>query len=185
MKPIQFILASASPRRQQLLNQIGLNFEVHPSHIHEAPFQEGHPHDYACDLARSKALEIAEKFPDRLVMGADTIVVVDKHVLGKPEDENDAFRMLQKLSGRSHEVITAYSLISIQNSIELTEHVSTAVHFKPLTAGEINTYIESGAPMDKAGSYGIQDFSGVFVAVEGDSQRNLLDSCKKNNRQNY
>lgn len=163
MSQVQLVLASASPRRQTLLKQIGLSFEIHPSHIHEAPHEEGAPSRYAEELARDKALEIAKLHPDGLVLGADTIVVVDEHVLGKPVDEQDAFKMLRMLAGRSHEVVTAYSLISLKHEIEVTKHVTTEVHFKELSDREIQTYIDTGAPMDKAGSYGIQDFSGVFV----------------------
>ena len=163
MQDIRLVLASSSPRRQALLKQIDLPFEIHPSHIDEPPHEDNNPAAYARELAHDKAAEVARDFPDRLVIGADTIVVVDEHVLGKPLDSKDAHRMLQKLSGRSHEVITAFSLISRRYDIDVTEHESTEVHFKVLEADEIEHYVASGAPMDKAGSYGIQDYSGVFV----------------------
>ena len=163
MRNIQLVLASASPRRQMLLSQIGLNFEICPSNVHEPPFTGGQPSDYARDLARDKTNEIASTLNNRLVVGADTIVVVDDEVLGKPVDNEDAMRMLNLLSGRTHEVVTAYNLQLRDEHIDVMEHVSTAVHFKQLSEEEIRRYVDSGAPMDKAGAYGIQDFSGVFV----------------------
>lgn len=163
MSTVKLVLASASPRRKTLLEQIGLQFEVHPSHIPEPPLVDQTPATYAEELARDKAAEIAQEFPDRLVIGADTIVIVDATVLGKPVDEQDAYHMLSLLSGRSHQVITAYSIQLKEKNLERTEHVMTEVHFKDLAHEEKLQYIHSGAVMDKAGSYGIQDFSGVFV----------------------
>lgn len=163
MSTVRLVLASASPRRKTLLEQIGLQFEVLPSHIPEPQLVDQAPATYAEDLARDKAAEIAQKYPERLVIGADTIVIVDQTVLGKPIDKQDAYHMLSLLSGRSHQVITAYSIQLKEKNLEQTEHVMTEVHFKELTHEEKLGYIDSGAVMDKAGSYGIQDFSGVFV----------------------
>ncbi|MCF7807187.1 MAG: Maf family protein [Candidatus Marinimicrobia bacterium] len=163
MKSVRLVLASASPRRKVLLEQIGLTFEVHPSHIPEPPLVDQNPASYAEELARAKAIEISQQFPERLVVGADTIVVVDETVLGKPVDDQAAFDMLSLLSNRSHQVITAYSIQLQKEHLEHTTHVMTEVHFKDLSQAEKIQYIQSGAAIDKAGSYGIQDYSGVFV----------------------
>ena len=168
MKSVQLILASASPRRKALLEQIGLSPEVHPSSIEEPAYGTSSPADYARELAQMKAEAVARLFPDALIIGADTIVVVDNIVLGKPTDPKSARSMLTLLSGRHHQVITAYSLQLQSSNIVQNQFVTTRVHFKPLLADEIEHYINSGDPFDKAGAYGIQDYSGVFVDhIEG------------------
>jgi len=163
MHSIGLILASNSPRRKTLLEQIGLKFRVIPSQIAEPIFEGGSPQEYALGLASAKAEEVSKLYPQALVLGADTIVVVDELVLGKPADVSDAYSMLKLLSGRSHEVITAYSLQLKDKQINQANFVSTQVHFKILSDAEIQRYIDSGSPFDKAGSYGIQDYSSVFV----------------------
>ena len=168
MRSVQLILASASPRRKSLLEKIGLSFETYPSKIIEPDYSGVDPQAYARDLAILKAKDISNLYPDALVVGADTIVVVDDQVLGKPRDETSAYNMLTQLSGRPHQVITAYSIqLKSQNIVE-NSTVSTKVYFKTLSDAEINTYIGSGAPFDKAGAYGIQDYSSIFVdRIEG------------------
>ena len=161
--PTQLILASASPRRKALLRQIGLNFKVIPSHVHEPPYNGHDPVAYARGLATLKATEIAGKHPTALVVGADTIVVVGEEVLGKPADKTSALEMLEQLSGRSHQVITAYALHLNGQGLQEVHSVSTRVHFKALKSYEIKRYIDSGGPFDKAGAYGIQDYSSIFV----------------------
>ena len=162
------ILASASPRRKVLLKQMGLAFEVHPSQVVEPDYVGGDPINYVVGLADLKAAEVADQYPKALVVGADTVVIVDDQVLGKPIDENSARIMLNQLSGKTHEVITAYSIQCKEKHIQLNQHVLTRVHFKALSQDEITIYIDSGAPFDKAGAYGIQDYSGVFVDyIEG------------------
>ncbi len=163
MHSIGLILASNSPRRKTLLEQIGLNFRVLPSQIVEPIFEAGSPQEYALRLASAKAEDVSKLYPQALVLGADTIVVVDDLVLGKPADVSDAVSMLKLLSGRSHEVITAYSLQLKDKHINQAYFVSTQVHFIILSDAEIQRYIDSGSPFDKAGSYGIQDYSSVFV----------------------
>jgi len=163
MTPTPLILASASPRRRDLLNQIGLHFEVQPSAIHEPVYSGGPTAEYAEGLARLKAEDIATRHPKALVVGADTIVVVDNLVLGKPNDVAEANLMLSTLSNRWHEVITAYSLQMLDANIHVNTHVVTRVHFRNLTPAEIQRYIQTGAPFDKAGAYGIQDLSAIFV----------------------
>lgn len=165
---LELILASQSPRRLDLLRRIGLRPHVEPAHIHEEPFTEGDPEDYAIDLAREKAQVIAQRYPKALVVGADTIVVVDRHVLGKPVDEKDAAAMLQTLANRWHIVNTAYCLTHLSRNIEVTGVEATRVHFRALSPAEIAAYIATGSPMDKAGAYGIQDGSALFVdRIEG------------------
>ncbi len=169
MRPgTQLILASGSPRRKSLLEQIGHSFQVIPSHVDEPPFDDQDPADYASNLATLKASEISHQYPDALVVGADTIVVIGKEVLGKPENDASAYRMLSQLSGKNHQVITAYSFHLKAAHIKEVHHVLTQVHFKKLSPAEINYYIETRAPFDKAGAYGIQDYSSVFVdRIEG------------------
>ncbi|NQV29573.1 MAG: septum formation protein Maf [Candidatus Marinimicrobia bacterium] len=168
MHAVELILASSSPRRKTLLKQIGLRFRVQPSHVEEPSYEGGSPKEYARSLAALKAAEVSAINPYALVLGADTIVVVDDIVLGKPGNTIEADRMLKLLSGRSHEVITAYSLQLRDQQIHQTYLVSTLVYFKTLDPDDISHYIDSGNPFDKAGSYGIQDFSSVFVdRIEG------------------
>ena len=159
MKPL--ILASASPRRAELLQQIGLTFEVCAADIDETPQACELPRDYVLRMAKEKALAIAPRFPQAVVIASDTSVVVDGTVLGKPVDEEDASRMLQLLSGRSHQVMTSVCVYSA----EYTDLVvnETDVWFKPLSTSEIEAYWRSGEPADKAGAYAIQGLGAMFV----------------------
>jgi len=166
--PHKLILASASPRRKELLQQAGIEFEVRPADILEIRKPGEPPLEYALRLANEKASAVANKFPDHLVLGADTIVVVDNEVLGKPLDREDASRMLAMLSGRTHRVITAVSLAKYGVTGE-TQACATEVHFRKLEMGEIQEYIESGEPMDKAGAYAIQGGAAHWVTrLEGE-----------------
>lgn len=153
-KPV-LILASSSPRRQELLREAGIVFEVDPAHIDEEQHAGELPLDYASRLAREKAQTVAARHPEQSVLGADTIVVVDQEVLGKPRDPADAARMLRLLSGRSHSVTTAVCLISLGGDTE-TRSSTTQVYFRPLSELEIQQYVAGGEPMDKAGAYAIQ-----------------------------
>jgi len=159
MKPL--ILASASPRRAKLLQQIGLTFKVCAADIDETPQACELPRDYVLRMAKEKALAIAPRFPQAVVIASDTSVVVDGTVLGKPVDAEDASRMLQLLSGRSHQVMTSVCVYSA----EYTDLVvnETDVWFKPLSAAEIEAYWRSGEPVDKAGAYAIQGLGAMFV----------------------
>jgi septum formation protein len=162
------ILASASPRRQELLREAGIPIEVHPADIVEVQKEGEAPLDYALRLAREKAEAIAQRFPGRFVLGADTIVVVGEEVLGKPRDCEDAARMLRLLSGREHSVTTAVSLIS--RSVQTrTRTATTKVFFRELAEEEIQRYIATGEPMDKAGAYAIQGGAGRWaIRMEGE-----------------
>jgi septum formation protein len=166
----KLILASASPRRQDLLRQAGFEFEVHPAHIPEVQNAGESPLEYALRLAREKAQAVAKRFPERFVLGADTIVVVDSLVLGKPRDAEDAARMLRLLSGRGHEVTTAVSLVLPQPARTAdTRSCTTQVFFRELREPEILDYAASGEPLDKAGAYAIQGGAARWnVRLEGD-----------------
>lgn len=162
------MLASSSPRRAQILAQVGFDFVVDPSHVDET-LQGDHPVLAARRLAMDKASPVADRRPDRIVLAADTIVLIGGRVLGKPVDAGEARKMLEMLSGQTHEVHTAYALI---HRMKATTHVGvemTRVKFRNLDSDDIDRYIGTGAPFDKAGSYGIQDASAVFVeSIEGD-----------------
>jgi septum formation protein len=162
------ILASASPRRQELLREAGIAIEIQPAHIDEEQREGEAPLDYALRLSREKAEEIGRRFPGRFVLGADTIVVVENEVLGKPRDRDDAARMLRLLSGRGHLVTTAVSLISPSGE-EDTRACTTKVFFRELAEEEIQQYIATGEPMDKAGAYAIQGGAGRWaIRMEGE-----------------
>ncbi len=162
------VLASASPRRRELLEQVGIEFDVLSSDIEESPLDGETPPEHAARLAAEKARDVAsriEKDATRWVIGSDTIVVIDGVVLGKPDDKEDAARMLRKLSGQEHRVMTGYSIINSLTGEELDGVVETKVKVKPLTDDEIEGYVASGEPMDKAGAYAIQGL-GAFMIQE-------------------
>jgi len=164
------ILASASPRRRELLTQAGFNFRVHPAHIPEDLQAGEDPIAYVTRLAREKARAVYDQLaaaePRIAVLGADTTVTLDNHILGKPEDASDAARMLRLLSGRTHRVITGVSLVSAVG-VETAAEV-TAVQFLTLSDAEIETYVATGEPMDKAGAYAIQGRAARWIPrIEG------------------
>ena len=148
------ILASASPRRAELLRNAGISFTVLPAHVEEAPSPDEPPLAYAQRLARDKALAVLARCPGDTVLGADTVVVVDEHLLEKPVDAADAARMLRLLSGRTHQVITGVCIANV--AFQQTEAEVTQVTFAPLSEGEIAAYVRTVEPMDKAGAYAIQ-----------------------------
>jgi septum formation protein len=155
------ILASASPRRAELLRNAGIKFAVEPAHVPEEPFPDELPLQYAQRLAREKAQAIVAKHPDNVVLGADTIVVADAHLLEKPLDPADAARMLRLLSGRSHQVMTGVCVSA--PGFEQTEAETTEVRFGALSDDEIAAYVATGEPMDKAGAYAIQGIASRWV----------------------
>jgi septum formation protein len=161
------VLASSSPRRRELLTLVGIAHEVMPADIDESYLRGETPPAHAERLARGKAAKIAAIAPDAVVIGADTIVVVDGDVLGKPASESQAATMLRRLSGRSHGVITAVAAVWRGKTASAIEEVD--VTFRPLTEHEIAGYIATGEPMDKAGAYGIQGYGATIVErVDGD-----------------
>ena len=163
---MQLILASQSPRRQQLLQLLRVNFTVKPADIDEAMDPTLPPQQEVARVSRLKA-EATPRNPGDVVIAADTIVVLGNRVLGKPTDKADAIAMLQALSGRDHQVMTGITVLRDGDAITHTE--ITDVHFRPLTEDEILSYVETGDPMDKAGSYGIQGYAAPFVeGIRGD-----------------
>ena len=172
MKPI--ILASQSPRRRALLSQINLTFTVHPSNVNEDTDQEYEPSEFVELLARRKAMDVALNYRSTLVIGADTIVVHDDEILGKPINEYDAIQILKRLSGNNHDVYSGVCLVltNAQKGLQKTIsfHSRTTVTFSDLSDQEIDDYVRTGSPMDKAGAYGIQDdWGSLFVSeIHGD-----------------
>jgi len=166
---MRLILASASPRRRELLKNAGVDFEVRPSAVVESVGAGESPEDFARRAAREKALDVAAAVPaGALVLGADTVVVMGNEILGKPTGSEDAARMLQKLSGSTHRVITGVCLVRAPAGIEAEEHETTLVTFRRLEEEEIEHYLATGEPFDKAGAYGIQGFASRFVTrIEG------------------
>jgi septum formation protein len=188
-----FVLASASPRRRELLTQAGFSFKVHPAHIPEEPLPDEEPVAYVTRLALEKARSVYAEISKNLcapsisrslqdgwestnphnstvsnlvVLGADTTVTLDEHILGKPEDATDAARMLRLLSGRTHRVMTGVAVVSSEGTEAAAE--VTAVSFRVLTEDEIAVYIATGEPMDKAGAYAIQGRAARWIPrIEG------------------
>jgi septum formation protein len=181
---MSLILASASPRRRELLRAAGIAFEARATDVPEVPGEGEAPRAFAERLARDKALAIAVERPEDWVLGADTIVVVDGEILGKPSDGDDATRMLRRLSGRKHEVLTAVCLAGLRvhegplagAAAVASEHgvcdvrsESTTVTFSELSDSDIAFYVSTGEPMDKAGAYGIQGIASRWIPrVDGD-----------------
>ena len=170
------VLASASPRRQELLRSAGIPFTVEPADINETPFAGESPRECAERLAREKALAVFQNRSSDYVLGADTIVVVDDTILGKPCDADDAVRMLRLLSGRTHEVITGVCLVEPAASRQLpgasktnTASEITLVTFCKMSDDEIRDYVTTGESMDKAGAYAIQGIASRWISrIEGD-----------------
>ena len=163
------ILASRSPRRLHLLQQIGMNPTVMPCDIPEAFDKSLTAEENAAALALKKALYVAESIPDGVIVGADTIVVLEGEMLGKPDGPQDAVRMLSALSGRTHAVVTGFALVDRPSGRHMTGTERTDVTFRRLPVNEIEEYVAGGSPLDKAGAYGIQDdYGAVFVTrIEG------------------
>ena len=161
---VPIILASQSPRRAHLLTQIGLNFTVQPSGVKEEIDPASSSEENVLRLSLHKAEDVARKNERGIVIGSDTIVVIGDTVLGKPMSEEDARQMLRMLSAKSHTVYTGFALVDVKTKKSYIDFGKTEVTFRALTEQEIDGYVASGSPMDKAGSYGIQDdFGAVFV----------------------
>lgn len=162
------ILASNSPRRKEILENFGFSLKTVSKNIDEISSKE-EIKEKIMDIAQQKTMAAAKDYPDENVVGADTVVVIDGKILGKPKDETEAFEMLKSLSGKSHDVITAYSFVNLKKNIFLNDAEVTKVFFKNLSDEEINWYINTKEPMDKAGAYGIQGKGAYFVEkIEGD-----------------
>ncbi len=165
LKNENIILASRSPRRAFLLEQVDLQFEQIPSHIEEN-LNGMHPDDFVLYYSKKKAEEIQKSHPNSLIIGADTIVVLDNKIIGKPQNDEDAFQILKKLSGKCHEVFTGVSIIL--NNTHISDIAKTKVYFKPISDEDIKEYISTGEPADKAGAYGIQGYGSQLIdKIEG------------------
>ncbi len=163
IKTLKIVLASGSPRRQKLLSEMGYDFEVVTPVIPEKNTPGEAPQDYVKRLSRLKAESVALKYPDSLIVGADTVVVLERRILGKPESKSEAKSMLELLSGKTHAVFTGLSLIVLEKDIATSDFDSTEVTFNKLSPEDINHYVESGEPLDKAGAYGIQGMGSFLV----------------------
>lgn len=166
---MRIILASKSPRRVEILKNIGAEFEIMPANADESVPPGLTPGEAVKHISRVKAICIAEKIADKnaFIISADTVVVIDGEIIGKPHDERHAFEILGRLSGRTHEVLTGFTLISGDKIY--SDYEKTEVDFKRLTDDEVYRYIKSGEPTDKAGAYGIQEKGSVFVrGIRGD-----------------
>jgi len=169
---LKLILASASPRRAEILRNAGIQFDVCATDVDESRLADEAPGDYVRRLALAKAQSAAAKYlepvDEMLILGADTVVVVNADILGKPVSQDDARSMLRRLSGRVHEVHTGLALLRSSGAEQRVVEEVTRVHFAPLTDREIEDYIATGEPFDKAGAYGIQGIGGRFVTrIEG------------------
>jgi septum formation protein len=169
---LKLILASASPRRAEILRNAGFTYEVQPAHVDETPLQDEPAEAYVQRVASAKACVAAKSLNadagPAVVIGADTVVVADGHILGKPTDANDARRILRFLSGREHDVLTGLSLVTVPEGVEAVHVESTRVSFLPLSDEDIEDYVLTGEPFDKAGAYGIQGIGGRFISrIEG------------------
>lgn len=173
---MKFILASNSPRRKELLTQAGFVFDIHPADIDETALPKEAPLVFARRMAIEKAQAVSTHYQTQecLILAADTIVVLNQDILGKPRDESDAKRMLQALSGQTHTVMTGYALLQTASKIMDSAVEETKVTFRNLSQEEIYQYIQTGEPMDKAGSYGIQALAGTFVTAISGSQTNVI-----------
>lgn len=162
------ILASKSPRRKEILENLGFNIVIKTKEIDEISDKVGLDEQIK-DISYKKAIEIAKENPNEYVVSADTLVEVDGEVLGKPKNEDEAKEMLKKLSGRCHQVLTGYTIINLSKGINKSELVKSKVYFKNLSETEIEWYIQSREPLDKAGAYGIQGLGSIFVdKIDGD-----------------
>ena len=168
------ILASASPRRSELLGQLKVEFRVLPGDATEVAYEYLSPQEICQLNAHRKARAVAKKIPDALVLGADTLVFLEGAVLGKPADLAEARSMLARLQGRTHQVVTGVSLIHLRGHRERIFAVSTDVTFRPLDESQIDAYIAKTNPLDKAGSYGIQDYGELIISEISGSYSNVV-----------
>jgi len=170
----ELILASASPRRKELLLSAGLSFKVVEANIDESPRLYESPSEMVQRLALSKAKKVAESYPQSFIIAADTTVEVDRQSFGKPIDREQAIEMLTILSNRRHLVKTAFSLVKSSANIEISKLVESTVSFMPLSSEEICSYVDSGESMDKAGAYAIQGIGACFINSMSGSYSNVV-----------
>jgi len=165
----KLILASRSPRRAEILNAVGWPFEMVAANIDESRFESEAAVPYVRRLAQTKAETVAKNLTSGLVLGADTVVLVDEEILGQPSDAKDARRMLKLLSGRWHEVLTAVALVRAGHGQVIADQEKTRVRFAEMSVAEIDWYVATGEPMDKAGAYAVQGSAALFIEeIQGD-----------------
>jgi septum formation protein len=163
------ILASASPRRQELLEKVGLKFEVEPGNYEEDIKSGVEPHEIARRISLGKAEAVARNHKDAIIIAADTFIVFEGRILGKPHTETESRKMLETLNGKSHLVITGFTIMDTGNYKTLSKSIETRVYIRKLTSAEIKAYVQSKEPLDKAGAYAIQGLGSVIVErIEGD-----------------
>jgi len=170
----RLILASKSSRRYELLKQVGLDFDVIPSRIEEDFIKEESPKEHVLRLAEAKALDVGNQYPDSWVIAADTIVYIDHSILGKPKNREEAMEMLRRLSGKEHWVITGFSVHHLGKGKADLQAVQTAVRVKRLSAVEMEWYIQTGEPFDKAGGYAIQGIGSFMIESIRGSYTNVV-----------
>ncbi|MGA2781632.1 MAG: Maf family protein [Smithella sp.] len=168
------ILASASPRRQELLRTVGLKFKIIPAHVNEDYLAGESPRQHVKRLSSDKAMIIARKYSEAWVIGADTIVVIDDLILGKPKNKTQAKKMLQKLSGREHKVFTGFSIAHAVSEVYQTNVVQSAVRFTTISPKEMDWYVASDEPYDKAGGYAVQGKGACFIQSIRGSYTNVI-----------
>ena len=170
----RLILASKSPRRYELLRQMGLDFDVIPSRIEEDPIEGESPRKHVLRLAEAKALDVGNQHLDRWVIAADTIVYVDHFVLGKPKDREEAIKMLRRLSGKNHSVLTGFSVQHLEKRKGDCKAVQTSVKVRKLTSAEMEWYVQTSEPFDKAGGYAIQGIGSFMIESIKGSYTNVV-----------
>jgi septum formation protein len=171
---VRLILASASPRRKEMLAKLGLDFEVLAAEVDEVPLNGESPQDFVLRAAIEKASDIAGNHPDAWVLGADTIVVHRGDILGKPKDAGDALKLLMRLSGQMHKVLTGCCLKWVQENISVSQVIATDVYFSAFNEAIAAAYVATGEPLDKAGAYGIQGYGGALVEKINGSYSNVV-----------
>ena len=169
-----FILASASPRRKELLRSVGLKLKIIPAHVDETHINGESPQTHVRRLSSDKATVIADQHPKALVLGADTIVVIDGRILGKPKNKSQARAMLERLSNRQHIVFTGFTIVSAGSGISKTKVVRSAVRFKKISPEEMDWYVNCDEPYDKAGGYAVQGKGAYFIKAIRGSYTNVI-----------
>jgi septum formation protein len=170
----KLILASESPRRKELLRLMGLDFEVMPSSIREMPQKGESPEEHVLGLSRQKAIAVSSRYPDAWILGADTIVVINGKMMGKPAHASEAREMLTKLSGKEHYVHTGFTIARKTADVFLGDVVTSSVIFKNISEEEINWYVRTDEPYDKAGGYAAQGAGAIFIREIHGSYTNVI-----------
>ena len=170
----RLILASRSPRRSEMLHNLGLEFDAIPSEVKEDILREESPEQHVVRLAKAKAMDVGRRYPDRWVIAADTIVLLEGAILGKPKSKEEAVQMLGRLSGQEHHVLTGFSVRHFEKGKEGCQTVETVVRVKDLLPEEIRWYVHTGEPMDKAGAYGVQAIGAFMIESIHGSYTNVV-----------